>query len=78
MGPAGPPLPGLGGVRGRDSGAGSSHQRSSGPFRLPTIAATGGITIATTHIAMAAGIDQSLTKAQAETKRTRQAPIITK
>lgn len=35
------------------------------------MAATGGITIATTHMATAAGIDQSRTNAQADTKSTR-------
>ncbi|SBV03455.1 hypothetical protein YUMDRAFT_03121 [Streptomyces sp. OspMP-M45] len=34
--------------------------------------------MATTHIATAAGIDQSRTKAQAETKSARQPPIIRK
>lgn len=42
------------------------------------MAATGGMTMATTHIAIAAGIDHSLTKDQAETKRTMQPPIIRK
>lgn len=61
-----------------DPGEGSSHQRSSGPRRLATIAATGGSTMATTHIATAAGTDHRRTKAQAETKRKRHPPIIKK
>ena len=57
---------------------GSSHQRSSGPRRLATIAANGGMTMATTHIPTATGTDQSRTTPQARTNNMMQTPIMAK
>lgn len=47
-------------------------------LRLPTMAATGGMTMATTLIAIAAPVEKSRTTNQAEMMSRRQVPISTK
>ena len=57
---------------------GSFHQSSSGSRLFANTAAAGGMTIATTHIPIAAGTDTKRTTPQARTNSPRQTPIITK